>query len=79
MPMYSFIAARAKAIAVVEDIVATSKRPLSYGQMTTIINAVTQDLKSGSVNSVPDEARLTASLASAVQTIQEEMKNAPKP
>ena len=61
MPMYSPISTRLKAIAVVQDIVAASRRPLTHVQMITIVNAVAQDF-----NSVPDEARLTASLASAV-------------
>jgi hypothetical protein len=78
MPMYSPIAARSKAITVVQDIVAAFKQPLSYGQMTSLINSATRDLECGSVNSVADEARLTASLMSAVQKIQDEMKHPSK-
>ena len=81
MPTYSRISARLQAIAVVQDTVAASKRSLSEVQTTTIINAVAQDLESGSANSVPHEVRLTASIASAVkaiQTIQDEVQNISK-
>ena len=76
MPMYSPISTRLKALAVVQDTVAASKRPLSQMQMITIVDAVTEDLESGTVNSVADETRLAASLASAVQAIQDEKNSA---